>query len=146
MIFGAKRFAGCALLAACLRPEAADPRDEALSVPAPRVTRGELSQTLLLTGELDTEAAENLVVPRVPQWNIALRWLAGDGTLVKAGEPVAELDNTNFAADLADKKLATARAAADLAHQVAQDAIIEADKTFALESAKSALAKARLSA
>jgi len=134
------------LLAGCLRPEAPDPRDEALPVRAPRVTRGELTQSLLLSGELDTAAAENLVVPRVPQWNIALRWLASDGTLVKAGEPVAELDSTNFAADLADKKLATARAASDLAHQVAQDAIISADRTFALDSAQNALEKARLSA
>ncbi|MEO8184387.1 MAG: efflux RND transporter periplasmic adaptor subunit [Deltaproteobacteria bacterium] len=133
-------------LAACLRPEAPDPRDEALPVPAPRVTRGELSQSLLLTGELDTAAAENLVVPRVPQWNIALRWLAKDGTPVKQGEAVAELDNTNFAADLADKKLAAARSASDLAHQVSQDAIIRADKTFALDSAKISLDKARLSA
>src|SRR4051812_16602795 len=123
----ALRFASCLLLAACLRPEAADPRDEALPVAAPRVTRGELSQTLLLTGELDTEAAESLVVPRVPQWNIALRWLASDGTLVKAGDPVAELDNTNFATDLADKKLATARSAAELAHQVSQDAMLSAE-------------------
>jgi len=154
MIFGARRavtlralrFAAFLLLAACLRPDAADPRDEALPVASPRVTRGELSQTLLLTGELDTEAAESLVVPRVPQWNIALRWLASDGTMVKAGDPVAELDNTNFATDLADKKLATARSAAELAHQVSQDAILSAEKAFALDSAKTALDKARLSA
>jgi HlyD family secretion protein len=130
----------------CLRPEAPDPRDEALPVAVPRVTRGELSQSLLLTGELDTVAAENLVVPRVPQWNIALRWLAADGTPVRKGEPVAELDNTNFAADLADKKLAAARSASDLAHQVSQDSITTADKTFALDTAKIALEKARLSA
>jgi HlyD family secretion protein len=134
------------LLVACLRPEAPDPRDEALPASAPRVTHGELTQSLLLTGELDTAAAENLVVPRVPQWNIALRWLATDGTLVKAGDAVAELDNSNFASDLADKKLATARAASDLAHQVAQDTITTADKTFTLDSAKGALEKARLSA
>jgi len=133
-------------LLACLRPEAPDPRDEALSVPALRVTRGDLSQRLLLTGELDTAAAENLVVPRVPQWNIALRWLAKDGTLVEKGEPVAELDNSNFAADLADKKLAAARSASDLAHQISQDAITTADKIFALDSAKISLDKARLSA
>jgi multidrug resistance efflux pump len=145
-ISGARRAVVCTLLSACLRPEAADPRDEALPAAAPRVTRGELSQTLLLTGELDTESAESLVVPRVPQWNIALRWLATDGTLVQKGDPVAELDNTNFATDLADKKLATARSAAELAHQVSQDAILTAEKAFALESARTALEKARLSA
>ena len=133
-------------LAACWRPEPPDPRDDALPVAAPRVTRGDLSQSLLLTGELDTAAAQNLVVPRVPQWNIALRWLAKDGTQVQAGDAVAELDNTNFAADLADKKLAAARSASDLAHQVSADAIITADKTFALDSAKISLDKARLSA
>ncbi|HKO94404.1 MAG TPA: HlyD family efflux transporter periplasmic adaptor subunit, partial [Polyangiaceae bacterium] len=61
-------------------------------------------------------------------------------------DAVAELDNTNFATDLADKKLAAARSASDLAHQVEQDAIVEADKAFALESARTALEKARLEA
>jgi multidrug efflux pump subunit AcrA (membrane-fusion protein) len=130
----------------CWQPEMADARDRPPAAQALRVTRGELLERVLLTGELDTVASENLAVPRVPQWNIALRWLASDGSMVKAGDAVAELDNTNFAADLADKKLAAARSASELAHQVAQDAILEADKAFALETARTELDKARLSA
>jgi len=129
----------------CWHPEASDVRD-APAAQALRVTRGELKERVLLTGELDTVASQSLVVPRVPQWNIALRWLASDGSMVKAGDAVAELDNTNFATDLADKKLAAARSASDLAHQIAQDAILEGDKAFALEGARTALDKARLSA
>lgn len=133
-------------LSGCWQPAAPAVRDAPPPAQALRVTRGELSERVLLTGELDTVASENLAVPRVPQWNIALRWLAADGSMVKAGEAVAELDNTNFAADLADKKLAAARSASDLAHQIAQDAILEADKAFALETARTELDKARLSA
>lgn len=136
------------LLAACLARDTTPRRDEAASgsVPGPRARRGDLAQTLLLTGELDTAASENLVVPRVPQWNITVRWLAQDGTRVQKGEPVAELDSSNFSLDLADKKLAAARSASDLAHQVSQDAILTGDKAFELDTAKIALEKARLSA
>ena len=130
----------------CWHPEASDVRDGPSPAQALRVTRGELKERVLLTGELDTVASQSLVVPRVPQWNIALRWLASDGSMVKAGDAVAELDNTNFATDLADRKLAAARSASDLAHQIAQDAILEADKAFVLEGARTALDKARLSA
>ncbi|HKO95282.1 MAG TPA: hypothetical protein VJU61_29200, partial [Polyangiaceae bacterium] len=65
----------CALAAAqgCWQPESPDPRDGPPATQALRVTRGELSERVLLTGELDTVASENLAVPRVPQWNIALR-------------------------------------------------------------------------
>jgi multidrug resistance efflux pump len=136
------------LALACSRTEAPVPeRLPPAPVPQPAApSEAEPGRRLLLTGQLDTKSAMTLVVPRVPQWNIALRWIATDGSLVKAGDPVAELDNTNFATDLSDKKLAAARAQSDLEQQISLDAITAADKAFALESARTALEKARLSA
>jgi multidrug resistance efflux pump len=101
---------------------------------------------LLLTGELDAVFAEQLSVPRTPQWNVSLRWLERDGAFVRAGQTVAELDNSAFAADLAEKKLSATRVESDLQHQVTGDAIVTADKTFEVEKARIALAKARLDA
>jgi multidrug resistance efflux pump len=134
-----------AALLGCSQPQASA-ASQAQPAGAPQAAAEQGARRVLLTGELEAVAAESLVVPRVPQWNIALRWLASDGTLVKAGDPVAELDNSNFAADLSEKKLAAARAASTLEHQAALDAITTADKTFALDAAQTALDKARLSA
>jgi multidrug efflux pump subunit AcrA (membrane-fusion protein) len=142
--------AGAAGLAACLRKEAPVPEGRTLAAPAPAApseappAEPAPGRRLLLTGQLDTKGAITLTVPRVPQWNIALRWLAPDGSLVKAGDPVAELDSSNFANELSEKKLAVARAQSDLEQQISHDAIISADKAFALESARTALTKATL--
>ncbi|MEY4545100.1 MAG: hypothetical protein RL685_1295 [Pseudomonadota bacterium] len=141
------------LAAGCQRKAEPVPEGRRLGNPAPLAppvpaapSEAEPGRRLLLTGQLDTKNAMSLVVPRVPQWNIALRWVAPDGSLVKAGEPVAELDNTNFAAELSEKKLAAARAQSDLDQQIAQAAIVAADKAFAVDSARTALEKAKLQA
>ena len=114
--------------------------------PVLELRRGDLTRRLLLTGELDAVVAEQLSVPRTPQWNVSLRWLERDGAFVRAGQTVAELDNSSFAADLAEKKLSATRAKSDLEHQVSGDAVITADRTFEVERARIALAKARLEA
>lgn len=144
--------AAALLAGACTRKEAPVPEGRLLAAPAPAAPSEAPpsvpgpGRRLLLTGQLDTKSAITLTVPRVPQWNIALRWIAPDGSLVKAGDPVAELDNTNFATDLSERKLAAARAQSELEQQISRDAITEADKAFALEAARTALEKAKLSA
>lgn len=132
------------LMSACT-PRA---RAESTSRAAPilELHKGNLTRRLLLTGELDAVFAEHLSVPRTPQWNVSLRWLERDGAFVRAGQTVAELDNSAFAADLAEKKVSATRAKSDLEHQVTGDAVITADKTFEVEKARIALAKARLEA
>lgn len=131
------------VMSACAAPRA-DGAERA--GPVLELHKGDLTRRLLLTGELDAVFAEHLSVPRTPQWNVSLRWLERDGAFVRAGQTVAELDNTAFAADLAEKKLSAARAKSDLEHQVTGDAITTADKTFEVEKARIALAKARLEA
>jgi HlyD family secretion protein len=110
------------------------------------VTRGDLRDRLVLTGELDAVAAENLVVPRTTEWLIQLRWLEADGTVVKAGQRVAEFDNSAFVADLSEKKLAAIQATQDLEKQRDQNGIARADKAIVVERAKSELESARLTA
>jgi multidrug resistance efflux pump len=108
------------------------------------VTRGDLAERLLLTGELDAVSAESLVVPRTPQWNLAVRWLESDGTFVTSGQKVAEFDNSAFVSNLAEKKLAATQSASDLAFQVAQNEIVATDKKFEVEKARIAVEKARV--
>jgi multidrug resistance efflux pump len=110
------------------------------------VTRGDVRDRLLLTGELDAVSADVLEVPRTSEWLIQLRWLEADGTPVKAGQKVADFDNAAFVADLSEKKLAAVQATDDLEKERDQDGITSADKAFDMEKARSELESARLTA
>ena len=85
-------------------------------------------------------------MPRTSEWLIQLKWLEADGTPVKAGQKVADFDNSAFAADLSEKKLAAVQAADDLEKQRDQNGITTADKAFDVEKAKSELETARIDA
>jgi multidrug efflux pump subunit AcrA (membrane-fusion protein) len=59
---------------------------------------------VFLTGSLEASRAEYIQVPRSPNWQVDLRWLEEDGALVKAGDPVVELDDSAFANDIEEKE------------------------------------------
>ncbi len=110
------------------------------------VTRGDLRDRQVLTGELRAPSAVDFVAPRTEMWQIAIRWMAEDGAQVKAGDRVLEFDNSTVTADLEQKRLqlldaeSTFRSAEDLA------AIESANKENLLEQRKVAFEKARLRA
>jgi multidrug resistance efflux pump len=132
----------CALGLGC-QPAVAESAGRAL----PRPDEHEAPPSrLLLTGEIDAASGQTLVVPRVPQWNVTLRWIEKDGTAVKAGQKLAELDDSAFTAELTQKKIAAAQARADLLHQKNESAIVRLDKRFDVEQARIELEKARLAA
>lgn len=138
----------CPLVCACgvalgCQPAAA----EGAGRTSPRADEREPPRSrLLLTGEVDAASGQSLVVPRVPEWNVTLRWIEKDGTAVKTGQKVAELDDSVFSAELTQKKIAAAQARADLLHQRNESAIARLDKRFESERARIELAKARLAA
>ncbi len=72
----------------------APPRGQArvVSGEALRVVRGDFEDRILLTGELEAARAELISVPRVPSWQVSIRWLEADGAEVQKGQKVAELD------------------------------------------------------
>jgi multidrug resistance efflux pump len=108
--------------------------------------RGPGLARLLLTGEIDAARGQTLAVPRQPQWNVTLRWIEKDGTQVKAGQKVAELDDSAFSAELTQKKIAAEQARNDVLHQKNESAIVRLEKSFAVEEARIELEKARLEA
>jgi multidrug resistance efflux pump len=110
------------------------------------VRRGDLQERLLVTGELVAQRAELLDVPRTSQFQLQIRWLAEDGTPVKAGEPVVEFDNSSFTSDLEEKKLGAFQAANELSRMRAEGESTEAEKAFAVEEKKTALTKAKTAA
>lgn len=135
-------------LAACSSPKRSRLELPVAAAPSARaeLVRGDLEVRVLLTGELDAVSSETLVVPRTPQWNLSVRWLEADGTAVTAGQKVAEFDNSAFANNLAERKLAAIQSAHDLKNQIAQNEITTADKKFEVEKARIALERARLEA
>jgi multidrug resistance efflux pump len=110
------------------------------------VRRGDLRPRLLLTGELVAERAEELKVPRTPTWQVQIRWIAEDGTPVRAGDRVVELDNSSFTGELEDKRATAADAVTELARKQAEARSSLAEKEFAVEQRRTELEKARLAA
>ena len=94
------------------------------------VRRGDLRPRLLLTGELAAERAVELKVPRTPTWQVQIRWMAEDGTMVRAGERVVELDNSSFTGELEQKRRAPRRPTTELARKQAESRSTLAEKEF----------------
>jgi HlyD family secretion protein len=135
-----------ALLSGCSGPGA---RAEAVKAdPAEELTvhRGSFRQRQLLTGELAAERGEALVVPRTNVFQLAIRWLAVDGTPVKAGDPVVSFDNSPFVSDLEEKRLSAFDAGSNLERAEAESKTEAAEKGFQVEKARSEVEKARIAA
>src|SRR5262245_10146927 len=142
---------GAALLVlACLPPLAgcSGPGASAADAAAGELTvhRGSFRQRMLLTGELAAERGEALVVPRTNTFQVAIRWMAEDGTLVKAGDPIVSFDNSQFASDLEEKRLSAFDAGSSLERTVAQSKTNAADRRFQVEKARSEVEKAQIAA
>lgn len=99
-----------------------------------RVHRGDFANDLLLTGELTAAQGAMISVPRLPQWQTSIKWLATEGTEVKEGDRVAELDNTQFTTALETKRQAVVQARQELAQKEAEwsadlaQKVLDADK------------------
>ncbi|MCI4398622.1 MAG: hypothetical protein JHC34_07255, partial [Acidobacteria bacterium] len=86
------------------------------------VRRGTFQGRLVLTGELRAVHSVDVIVPRLPQWRTQIRWMAPDGSKVKKGQKILELDLTAVAGDAEDKRLAADKAFNDHEKQKALNA------------------------
>jgi multidrug efflux pump subunit AcrA (membrane-fusion protein) len=110
------------------------------------VRRGAFRERILLTGTLEAERGEPLIVPRTDTWQLQIRWLAEDGTRVKAGDRLVEFDNSSFASEIEEKRLAESEAGSQLERTQAEARTATAEKEFALEQRRADLEKARVDA
>ncbi|MEK6373934.1 MAG: HlyD family efflux transporter periplasmic adaptor subunit [Acidobacteriota bacterium] len=85
-----------------------------------RVRRGAFRGDVVLTGELRAGRGDDLVVPRLPQWQTSIKWMTTDGAEVKQGERVVELDNSAFASNLDAKRQTVAQAQQELQQKDAE--------------------------
>jgi HlyD family secretion protein len=128
------------LLAACY---------SAYDTPKPgevRVRRGTLTNTIVLTGELEAARGAMVSVPQLPTWQSSIKWLCSDGADVRTGDPVAELDNTAFTADLYKKREDLTQAEQELQQKEAEWSADLHDKQFDLEKKRAELEKAKIEA
>jgi multidrug resistance efflux pump len=111
-----------------------------------RVRRGDFRAEVVLAGELEAARGELLSVPPLPSWQTAIKWIAEDGVAVKAGDPVAELDNSALTSDLDSKRQSAMQATQELQQKESEwEADLE-QKELEVEQKKSALGKAILDA
>ncbi|NVB79524.1 MAG: hypothetical protein HOV81_14100 [Kofleriaceae bacterium] len=108
------------------------------------VKRGEVTDRVIITGALFATSAEELRTPRTDAWELPIRWMAEDGTVVKAGERALEFDNSQFTATLEEKKLALQEAESGLRTFADVSALELAQKQFTLEANRVALDKAKV--
>lgn len=132
------------MLAACSAQSA--PHGSAEVVRTAKVEKRDVVDRVLLTGRLRAASSVGVTVPRTDQWQLPVRWLVEDGVAVKAGDRVAELDNSAFTKQLEQKKLSLKDAETGLLNAKALAAIAIAGKQTELDQAKIALAKANLRA
>jgi len=130
------------VLAACSAQPAQ--RASAPVVRTAKVVKRDVADRVLLTGALHAASAIDLQVPRTDSWQISLRWLAEDGTQVKAGDRVIEYDNSAETKQLEQEKLTYIEAEMTLRSAQALAQISAAQKKTELEQAKIALEKATL--
>jgi HlyD family secretion protein len=109
-----------------------------------KVVRRDVSDRVLLTGSLHAASAIDLQVPRTDSWQISLRWIAEDGTQVKAGDRIIEYDNSAVTKELEQEKLTLIEAEMSLKSAEALAQISAAQKKTELDQAKIALEKATL--
>jgi hypothetical protein len=141
---------GLGAAAGCGRAEVA-PRasDRAASTGAAEglpVRQGPFERHLTLTGEIDTVSAVELKVPRVPNGQVPIRYLAPEGAEVKAGDVVVELDSTTFVLEIKDRTLQLNQAEIDLQRQLSQNGVAEADKALDVERKRAAVRRAEVDA
>lgn len=136
--------AAALVAAACTSSQKLEPR--ATERPALRVKRGDLETRAVITGELAAADSSQLVVPRTQGWQIAIRYIAKDGSRVEKGDRLMELDNSAVAEKLRELELGVVRADNALASQRAKDDLAIADKELAVEKQRIAVAKAEIDA
>lgn len=105
-----------------------------------------LTPRVLLTGELAAGVTTDLNVPKTDSWQLTIRWMADDGTHVKAGDRAVEFDNSAFTTGLEQKKIAATEARSQFATSRDLTAMALANKRAEVEQARIAVDRAKLKA
>jgi HlyD family secretion protein len=134
------------VLAAGLAQGACNGAAGARAVEFARVERRDIEDVFLLTGELQAVRSEELTVPRNDTGRVQIKWVAEDGSEVEANQPVCELDNTQVAQSLEERRLRLTQAQIALEGRESSLAAETSQKRFELEHAETEAQKAAIQA
>ena len=138
-----------ALVAALVACSGGGARKQESAKEKPRVEkarRADVFDRVLITGTLQATSAAELRVPRTNVWELAIKWMAEDGTVVKKGDRLLEFDTSSFSNQLAERRLQYIIAVLDFRAFLDVDALAAEQKQFELETHRIALAKAKVRA
>jgi HlyD family secretion protein len=113
---------------------------------AARVHRGTFVQNVVLTGQLDAARGEFIAVPPLPTWQTSIKWLAPDGSEVKSGERVVELDSSTFGTDLDSKRQTVIQVSQEMQQKEAESSADLQQKQLDLDKKQAEFEKAKLDA
>lgn len=109
-----------------------------------RVRRAAFASEIVLSGEVEPASGDLLSVPPLPSWQTAIKWIADEGTAVKVGDPVVELDNGSLTSDLESKRQNALQTIQELQQQEAEwEADLE-QRALEVEKKVAELEKAKL--
>ena len=111
-----------------------------------RAHRGVFVDDMVLTGQLEAARGAVIAVPRLPSWQTSIRWIADDGTEIKEGDKVVELDSGQFTTSLDAKRQALVQAQQTMAQKEAEAAADLGQKALDVEQKQVDYNKARLNA
>jgi len=111
-----------------------------------KIARGDLVDVVTLTGELQASRATAIKVPRIESWQTSIRWMIDDGSRVKRGDRVLELDNTAVTSTLDQKRTAVQTAEHELAEARARTRADMLEKRYDLDRKRADVEKAKLNA
>ncbi len=66
---------------------------------------GPFSENMVLTGFLQAKKAEHFIVPRSNSWQIQLKWMAPEGSLLEPGQVAVRFDTSNLASEIENLEL-----------------------------------------
>lgn len=114
--------------------------------PTAAVTQKPLVDLVLLSGEIRAGEAIELIAPMVGMWPIPIQSILDNGTEVRAGEAIAEFDNSNLVGGLDASRERAQQAATSLLATRARLAGEEATARFEVQSKDLSLNKAKIEA
>lgn len=116
------------------------------SIPVTRVKRGPVELNVIARGSLEGGKPEMLSAPMTGGNDMTIQTMLPSGTLVKAGDVVAQLDSTEEEFKLREAEADIGEAEQQVAQAVAEKAARQEEDAFALVSARASLEQAELEA
>lgn len=104
------------------------------------------AESLLISGSVEAKKSQVFSVPAANSWRLQIKWMAEEGTKVKAGETVVMYDTASLSSDVEQREADVRKAEAEAKRSNLKLTLNIKEAEFRLEKAELELEKARLEA